>query len=198
MALVLMTSVFISAQESEDNALPEKVPVFPAITLPSPETLSSDPEFEPVEFPGGKIYGDVRKEVREEGGEESEVIIIDGAIGFILKEDHPGGVLLLNFSKEPAGADEPVKTVFMEFPDDLHPQETEIDGRPVEIEILPKKGYLYMAIEKGKQILLSKVEFSENESLSDPETFDGIQLAIRPKFLPQGEEMKAILDQVKP
>jgi hypothetical protein len=78
--------------------------------------------------------------------------------------------------------------MFKEFPNDLDPEEAALDGRPVEVEIAPDKGYLYIDIEKGEEVVLSAIEFREGAVHSDPDTFNGIQIKLGGKFNPSAFE----------
>jgi len=192
--LVLAATSPARAQDGSETAIPEKYPAIPAITLPAPEipgAAESRAATAAVEFPGGKIIGHVRKTTQG----EKEILVIDGDVGILLKKDNNGGVLRLDFAEKPA---DPVKAAFSEFPDGLHPQEAALDGRTVEIEVTAGKGYIHISLQEGKRIVLEKVEFSEGARMSDPEALDRIRIIIHPKFLPDSDALKTILDAVKP
>ncbi len=192
--LAIVSSIVARALEEGESAMPERYPEIPAITLPTSEAYEADriaTASGTVEFPGGRILGHVKK-TNKDGVNR---IIIDGDVGILLTKDNTGGVLRIDFSSEQI---ETVKALFSDFPDSFHPQAVDLDGRPVEIEIKHGANYLHISLSEGIKIVVEKIVFLDNARLEHADNFNGIQLVIRPKFLPMGEELEYFFNKVKP
>jgi len=192
--LAIVSSIVARALEEGESAMPERYPEIPAIMIPSLEAYEADritTASGTVEFPGGRILGHVKKETKDGVNR----IIIDGDVGILLTKDNTGGVLRLDFSSKPI---ETVKALFSDFPDSFHAQAVDLDGRPVEIEIKHGASYLHISLSEGRKIVVEKIVFLDNARLEQADNIDGIQLVIRPKYLPMGEELECFFNKVKP
>jgi hypothetical protein len=131
---------------------------------PSEDSSVAPATAEPVPFTGGVMIGDVRMET---GSDENPVFILNGATGFILPQDHAGGILTLSFLQTPEQA---VQAEFRQFPHGLTPESLSLDGKPVEIQIAPGQVYQFMGIDPVREIVLEDIVFIQNAVLSNPDT----------------------------
>jgi hypothetical protein len=144
---------------------------------PSPSATSTTdlPESAtvPVAFDGGAMFGNARLEPRNL--QVSPTYIIDGAVGFVLPKDNPGGVLSLKFTAPPAVSAE---AEFKQFPRQINPQTSVLDGKPIEIQIAPSQIYFFMSLKQNAELALSEVKFTSGAALSEPGNCGCIQIKI--------------------
>ena len=164
---ILVVSVPVAAQTAPP------APIIIIDTTAATDTTTAIPGAKataPVEFEGGVLVGAVSESATP--GEGTHSIIISGAVGFLLPEGNPGGVLTLEFAQPPA---EPLNATFHQFPLELDPSAAVLDGKPLEIQIAPRQIYLFMqqAPDNGGELLLSQVIYRPGAALSDTSACGG-------------------------
>ena len=129
-----------------------------------------------VPFDGGVLLGDVHTVAAATDTAVAEYVL-QGAVGFVLPDGHPGGVLRLEFAAPPEA---PAAVALRQFPLKLNPETVTLDGSPVEIFMAPGRMYQFMQPadpELPATLRLSRIVFESGVELSEPATCGCLQIA---------------------